>query len=67
MIKDILENLIKELQNEKNQENLHSALEPFSLRIKLSFYLVVFLLILIICNLIYSNVLISEIIKSIRR
>ena len=53
MIKDILENLIKELQNEKNQENLHSALEPFSLRIKLSFYLVVFLLILIICHVIY--------------
>jgi hypothetical protein len=63
MIKDILENLIKEIQNEKNQASLYAAIEPFSYKIKTGYLLIVFLLGLIVINLIYSNTLLNEIIK----
>ncbi len=67
MFKDIIETIAKELQNEKNQEHLYSVFEPLSHRIKTSFYIVIILLILIVGNLIYSNILLSEIVKGNKR
>jgi len=66
MIKDILDNLIKELHNEKNQENLYAALEPFSYKLKMSYIFVIVLLVLMLGNLVYTNILLSEIIKGSR-
>jgi len=63
MFKDIIETISKELQNEKNQEHISSVIEPVSYRIKTSFYIITILLILIIANLVYSNILLTEIIK----
>jgi len=64
MFKDVLETIVNELQNEKNQEHLYSIIGPLSYRIKTSFYIVIILLILMVANLVYSNILLSEIIKS---
>ena len=63
MIKDIIETVMKELQNEKTQEHINSVLGPVSYRIKSSFYLIIILLIIMIANLVYSNILLTEIIK----
>ena len=67
MIKDLLENLIKEIQNEKNQASLYAAIEPFTYKIKTGYFLIVFLLALMVINLIYSNMLLNEITKGSRR
>ena len=67
MFKDIIETVVKELQNEKTQEHLYSVLEPLSYKIKTSFYIVIILLILIVSNLVYSNTLLSEMIKGYRK
>ncbi len=63
MLKDIVETIIRELQNEKNQEYIEFVFKPMSYKIKTSFYIIVIMLILIIGNLVYSNVLLFEIIK----
>jgi len=63
MIKDLFHNLIKEIQDEKNQEVLYLVLEPLTNKLKFSYYMIVFLLLLMVANLIYSNTLLSEIIK----
>ena len=63
MFKDIIETVIKELQNEKTQEHIDSVLGPFLYRIKSSFYLTIILLIIIIANLVYSNILLTEMTK----
>lgn len=63
MFKDVIDTIIKELQNERNQEQINIVLEPVSYKFKTSFYVVVVLLILMVGNLIYSNVLLSEIIR----
>jgi hypothetical protein len=67
MFKDIIETIVKELQNEKNQEHIYSVLEPLSYKIKTSFYIVIILLILMVANLVYSNILLSEIIRTNRK
>jgi hypothetical protein len=67
MIKDLIETLVKELQNERNQEHLYTILEPLSYRIKTSFYIVIILLILMVANLVYSNILLSEMMKNSRK
>jgi hypothetical protein len=63
MFKDIIETIAKELQNERNQGHIYSVLEPVSYRIKTSFYIVIILLILMVANLVYSNILLTEMIK----
>lgn len=67
MFKDIIETISRELQNEKNQEHIYSVLEPVSYRIKTSFYIVIILLILMVANLVYSNILLTEIIKGTKK
>jgi len=64
MFKDIIETIAKELQNERNQEHLYTVIEPLSYRVKTSFWVVVVLLILMVGNLIYSNILLSEVVKN---
>jgi hypothetical protein len=63
MLKDMIETMVKELQNEKNQEHINTIFEPVSYRLKTSFYIVIILLILMLANLVYSNILLTEIIK----
>jgi hypothetical protein len=63
MIKDIIENILRELQNEKNKDNFYSVLEPFANKLKFSYYIIIFFMIAIILNLMYSNMMLSEIIK----
>jgi hypothetical protein len=55
MIKDILENLIKEIRNEKNQKQLTFVLEPVYNKLKFSYYLIVVLLLLMLINLVYIS------------
>lgn len=55
MIKDILENLIKEVRNEKNQKHLTFVLEPVYNKLKFSYYLIVVLLLLMLINLVYIS------------
>jgi len=62
MIKDILENLINELHNEKNKEQLYTALEPFSYKLRMSWYLLIIILVVVVANLIYTNLLLSELV-----
>jgi hypothetical protein len=63
MFKDMIETIVKELQNEKTQEHIDSILGPVSYKIKTSFYIIVILLILMLANLVYSNILLTEMIK----
>ncbi len=63
MLKDVIETIVKELQNEKNLEDLDMVVGPVLYRIKTSYYIIIILLILIVANLIYSNILLSEMIK----
>jgi len=51
MIKDILDVFIKELQQEKNQENFSIAIEPYIYKIRIYFYFILFLLFIIAFNL----------------
>lgn len=67
MFKDIISTIVKELQNEQNQEHINEVLEPVTYRIKSSFYIVIILLVLMVGNLIYSNILLSEMTKSSRK
>lgn len=60
MFKDVIETVFKELQNEKNQEYLYAILDPFTYKIKISFYIVAVLLILIVSNLVYMNIVLSD-------
>ncbi len=55
MIKEVFDNLIQEIANEKNQERLSYAVEPLNNKIRISYYIVVFLLILIVFNLFYIS------------
>lgn len=66
MFKDVFETLIKELRNEKNQEHIYSFIEPLSHRIRISFYIVIIILVLMVANLMYSNILLTEIIRVMR-
>lgn len=63
MLKDIILTIIKELQNEKNQEHIDNILRPVSYKLNTSFYIMVVLIILILVNLVYSNILLTEITK----
>jgi hypothetical protein len=63
MFKDIIETVVKELQNEKNLEHLDTIIGPLLYRIKSSYYIIIILLILVVGNLVYSNILLSEMIK----
>jgi len=67
MFKDIIETIVKELQNEKTRENFDKYsdlfLGPLIYRLKISYYIIIFLLILMVANMIYSNILLSEIIR----
>jgi hypothetical protein len=64
MFKDIIETIARELQNEKNQEQIYTVISPLSYRIKVSFYMVLILLVLMVGNLVYSNLLLSEMIRN---
>lgn len=63
MFKDIIETIGKEIQNERNQEQLYIIFEPLIYKFKTSFYIIIFILILVLTNLFYSNMLLTEIIK----
>jgi len=67
MFKDIISTIVKELQNEQTQEHINEVIEPISYRMKSAFYIVVLLLILMVGNLVYSNILLSEIVKANRK
>lgn len=67
MLKDIVETIVRELHNEKNQEQLDSVIGPLSYRIKSSYYIIIILLILMVGNLVYSNILLSEVIKGYKK
>jgi hypothetical protein len=67
MFKDIIETVVKELQNIKNQEYLDTVLGPVLYRIKSSYYIIIILLIAIVGNLVYSNILLSEMIKGYKK
>jgi hypothetical protein len=55
MIKDLLENFIREIKNEQNQEHMKYIIEPVYNKIKISYFFIVFLLILILINLFYIS------------
>ncbi len=55
MIKELFDNLILEIGNEKNQERLSFVVEPLYNKIKFSYYIIVLLLLLIIANLLYIS------------
>ena len=63
MFKDIISTITKELQNEQNQEHVGIVLEPILYKMKSSYYIIVILMILIVANLVYSNILLSELVK----
>lgn len=67
MFKDIISTIVKELQNEQTQEHINEVLEPVSYRMKSAFYIVIVLLVLMVGNLIYSNILLSEMVRSSRK
>ena len=60
MIKDIIEGFIQEIQNEQNQVQLYSAFEPLTSKIKISYYIMLFMVIIAKGNIIYSNYLLNE-------
>ena len=60
MIKDILESFVKELQDTKNQDNLRMISEPFLYKFKISFYVVLFILLIITGNLSYISFMIHN-------
>ncbi len=64
MFKDIIETIVKELQNEKNLEHLDIVISPVLYKMKTSYYIIIILLVLIVANLVYSNILLSEMIKN---
>ena len=51
MIKDLLDNFVKELQHEKNQENLSIAIEPYIYKIRIYFYIIFLMLFIMTINL----------------
>ena len=55
MIGDIVENLMGEINNEKTQRQFSGLMEPIYSRLRMSYYFVVFLLLLIILNLAYVS------------
>jgi tetrahydromethanopterin S-methyltransferase subunit G len=55
MLKDILENLLTEIKNEKNQEYVQYIFEPVYNKIKITYSIIVLLLLIIIINLIYVS------------
>lgn len=59
MIKDILENITKELKNEKNQKQLNFVLEPVYNKVKFYYYTIVIILFMILMSLLYISVSIS--------
>lgn len=59
MIKDILENFVKEMKNEKNQRQLNFVLEPAYNKIKFYYYTVVIILFLILMSLLYISINLS--------
>ncbi len=63
MFKDIIETVINELHNENNKKQVEYFIGPFINKLKTSYYIIIVLLVLIVGNLVYSNILLSEIIK----
>lgn len=59
MIKDIIENFVKEMRNEKNQKHLNFVLEPIINKIKFYYYVIVVLMFMILLNLFYLSVTIG--------
>lgn len=55
MIKELFDNLILEIGNEKNQERLSYVVEPLYNKMKFSYYIIVLLLLLVIANLLYIS------------
>ena len=55
MIKELFDNLILEIGNEKNQERLSYVVEPLYNKMKYSYYIIVLLLLLVIANLLYIS------------
>ncbi len=53
MIKEIFDSLIQEIGNERNQERLTYVVEPLYNKMKISYYIIILLMLLIIANLLY--------------
>lgn len=64
MLKDILSTITKEFQNEKNQEQMYGIAEPFLNKLKLLFYILFIISVVVIVNLVYTNILLSDINKN---
>ncbi len=55
MIKELFDNLILEIGNEKNQERLSYVVDPLYNKLKFSYYIIVVLLLLVTANLLYIS------------
>lgn len=69
MIKDLLDNLANELQNEENTAKVNMALDPWLFKLKLSFYVVItlqFLIFAIVCIHFFYNTRYQFIVPSLK-
>lgn len=62
MLKDILVKLVTEL---KDHEYVYEIIDPILYRIKTTFYIVVILLVLLVINMFYSNLLLYDLLKKV--
>lgn len=65
MIRDILDQVIQEAKDNKNQEVMSSIFKPLTYKIKIAYTIILLLLIILIINVLYSNTLLREIIKKV--
>lgn len=61
MLKDVLDSITKSIQDERTQEQLNIALGPITYRIKMFSTLLVIILIALVINFVYMNVLLYDI------
>jgi len=60
MIKDVLGTIIKEFQNE--QEHINEIIGPITYKLKIAFYVTIILVLGILINATYSNILLHNLI-----
>lgn len=63
MFRDAFGTIIKEFQDETNQNHLQTILGPVSAKVKTAYFIILALMLIITGSMIYSNIVLYNIVK----